>query len=80
MDFEFLKQYFLWDLVIFICLVTLVLLGWGVYKLIRRKNFSKKIRNSKDEELLHRIEQVLDIKKVEDGIMVYGDVIINPKK
>lgn len=80
MDFEFLKQYFLWDLVIFVCLVTLVLLGWGVYKLIRRKNLSKKIRNSKDEELLHRIEQVLDIKKVEDGIMVYGDVIINSKK
>jgi len=79
MDFEFLKQYFLWDLVIFACLVALVLLGWGIYKLIKRKKFSKSL-NVKDEEFLHRVEKVLDIKKTDEGIVVHGDVIVNPKK
>ena len=75
MSFEFLKQYFLWELAFFAVGVALVFLGWAIWKLVK-SNKEDKPRKSR---FLRRIEKALDIEKVEDGIMVYGDVIINPK-
>lgn len=76
MDFEFLKQYFLWELAFFAVGVALVFIGWAVWKLVK----SHKEGKPRKSRFLRRIEKALDIEKVEDGIMVYGDVIINPKK
>ena len=71
MDFEFLKQYFLWDLTFFVVGVALLLVGYGIYKLVKKK---PKVGKS-DEEFLRRIEKVLDIEKRDDGIYVHGDVV-----
>lgn len=76
MDFEFLKQYFLWELAFFAVSVALVFIGWAVWKLVK----SHKGDKPRKSRFLRRIEKALDIEKVKDGIMVYGDVIINPKK
>ena len=78
MDFEFLKQYFLWELVFFVVGVALLLIGYGIYKLVKK---GKPKVSKNDEEFLRRIEKVLDIEKRDDGIYVYGDVVVqNPKE
>lgn len=76
MSFEFLKQYFLWELAFFAVGVVLVFIGWAIWKLVK----SHKEDKPRKSRFLRRIEKALDIEKVEDGITVYGDVIINPKK
>ena len=76
MDLEFLKQYLLWELAFFAVGVALVFIGWAVWKLVKYHKEDK----PRKSRFLRRIEKALDIEKVEDGIMVYGDVIINPKK
>ena len=35
MDFEFLKQYFLWELAFFAMGVVLVFIGWAIWKLVK---------------------------------------------
>lgn len=76
MDFEFLKQYFLWELAFFAAGVALVFIGWAVWKLVK----SHKEDKPRKSRFLRRIEKALDIEKKDDGIYVHGDLACVDKK